>query len=65
MFETMSSMVLVFLAFGVGLDPRQKMFFGAALGHIPIGIAPDLCEERIYWSSDESWILLRVDGCGR
>lgn len=42
-FETMSSMVLVFLAFGVGLDPRQKMVFGAALGPILIGIALGLC----------------------
>lgn len=32
--ETMTSFVLVFIAFGVGLDPRQREVFGPALSPI-------------------------------
>lgn len=32
--ETMTSFALIFLAFGVGLDPRQKQVFGPALSPI-------------------------------
>jgi glycerol uptake facilitator-like aquaporin len=41
--ETLSSLTLVFLAFGVGLDPRQKTVYGPALGPILIGLALGLC----------------------
>ncbi|KAH7411787.1 aquaporin-like protein [Phaeosphaeria sp. MPI-PUGE-AT-0046c] len=36
--ETMTSFVLVFIAFGVGLDPRQREVFGPALSPILIGL---------------------------
>jgi glycerol uptake facilitator-like aquaporin len=36
--EFMADFTLIFLAFGVGLDPRQKDTFGPALGPILIGI---------------------------
>jgi hypothetical protein len=32
--ETMTSFVLIFIAFGVGLDPRQREVFGPALSPI-------------------------------
>ena len=32
--ETMTSFALVFVAFGVGLDPRQREVFGPALSPI-------------------------------
>ncbi|KAF2826201.1 aquaporin-like protein [Ophiobolus disseminans] len=36
--ETMTSFVLIFIAFGVGLDPRQREVFGPALSPILIGL---------------------------
>ncbi|PSN67864.1 aquaporin-like protein, partial [Corynespora cassiicola Philippines] len=41
--ETMSSFALVMIAFGVGLDPRQRDVFGPALSPILIGLAIALC----------------------
>ncbi|KAF2660890.1 MIP transporter [Lophiostoma macrostomum CBS 122681] len=41
--ETMSSLALVFIAFGVGLDPRQRKVFGPALSPILVGLALGLC----------------------
>jgi hypothetical protein len=32
--ETMTSFALIFIAFGVGLDPRQREVFGPALSPI-------------------------------
>lgn len=37
--ETMTSFALVFIAFGVGLDPRQREVFGPALSPILVGIS--------------------------
>jgi glycerol uptake facilitator-like aquaporin len=37
--EFMADIMLLFLAFGVGLDPRQRATFGPALGPILIGLA--------------------------
>ncbi|KAH8712136.1 aquaporin-like protein [Phaeosphaeriaceae sp. PMI808] len=37
--ETMTSFVLIFVAFGVGLDPRQREVFGPALSPILVGLA--------------------------
>jgi hypothetical protein len=36
--ETMTSFVLIFIAFGVGLDPRQREVFGPALSPILVSI---------------------------
>lgn len=36
--ETMTSFVLIFVAFGVGLDPRQRQVFGPALSPILVGL---------------------------
>jgi glycerol uptake facilitator-like aquaporin len=36
--EFMADITLIFLAFGVGLDPRQKDTFGPALGPILVGL---------------------------
>jgi len=41
--ETMTCLSLIFLAFGMGLDPRQKSVYGPALGPILIGFALGLC----------------------
>jgi len=35
--ETMCSFVLLFLAFGVGLDPRQRVLFGMFAGPLAVG----------------------------
>lgn len=35
--EYMFAQALIFIAFGVGLDPRQKKIFGAALAPIFVG----------------------------
>lgn len=40
--ETMSSFALIFIAFGVGLDPRQQKVFGPALSPILVGLAQAL-----------------------
>ncbi|KAH8881927.1 aquaporin-like protein [Thozetella sp. PMI_491] len=37
--EIMSSWVLIFLAIGVGLDPRQQLLFGPQLGPILVGLS--------------------------
>ncbi|KAF2031681.1 aquaporin-like protein [Setomelanomma holmii] len=37
--ETMTSFVLIFIAFGVGLDPRQREVFGPALSPLLVGLA--------------------------
>jgi hypothetical protein len=36
--ETMTSFVLIFIAFGVGLDPRQREVLGPALSPILVGL---------------------------
>lgn len=41
--EIVSCMTLVFLAFGIGLDPRQKLVYGPALAPMLIGLALGLC----------------------
>ena len=41
--ETMSCLSLIFIAYGVGLDPRQKAVYGPALGPLFIGLALGLC----------------------
>jgi len=41
--ETMTCLSIIFLAFGIGLDPRQKAVFGPALGPFLIGLALGLC----------------------
>ncbi|KAF2179031.1 aquaporin-like protein [Zopfia rhizophila CBS 207.26] len=41
--ETMSSFALIFIAFGVGLDPRQRQVFGPSLSPILVGLAIGLC----------------------
>ncbi|KAF2002992.1 MIP transporter [Amniculicola lignicola CBS 123094] len=41
--ETMSCFALLFIAFGVGLDPRQRQVFGPALSPILVGLALGLC----------------------
>ncbi|KAF2688797.1 MIP transporter [Lentithecium fluviatile CBS 122367] len=41
--ETMSSFALILIAFGVGLDPRQRDVFGPALSPILVGLAQGLC----------------------
>jgi glycerol uptake facilitator-like aquaporin len=42
-FEFMTAFALIFVAFGVGLDPRQRLVFGPALSPILVGIALGLC----------------------
>ena len=37
--ETMTSFVLIFIAFGVGLDPRQREVFGPALSPILVSLS--------------------------
>lgn len=39
MLETVSCGIMLFISFGVGLDPRQSQVFGPALGPILIGFA--------------------------
>ncbi|CAI6328087.1 unnamed protein product [Periconia digitata] len=41
--ETMTTFVLIFIAFGVGLDPRQRESLGPALSTILVGLAIMLC----------------------
>ncbi|KAF2016459.1 aquaporin-like protein [Aaosphaeria arxii CBS 175.79] len=38
-FETMTSFGLIFIAFGVGLDPRQRQVFGPAVSSLLVGMA--------------------------
>jgi glycerol uptake facilitator-like aquaporin len=37
--EIFSSFVLLYLAYGVGLDPRQAVLFGPKLGPLLVGIS--------------------------
>lgn len=41
--EFMTSCVLLFIAFGVGLDPRQKEMFGPALAPFLVGMSIGMC----------------------
>ncbi|EXJ86937.1 hypothetical protein A1O3_03891 [Capronia epimyces CBS 606.96] len=41
--EFMASLLLLVLAFGVGLDPRQREIFGPALAPILVGLAAGAC----------------------
>ncbi|EUC33943.1 hypothetical protein COCCADRAFT_36297 [Bipolaris zeicola 26-R-13] len=41
--ETMTSFGLIFIAFGVGLDPRQREVFGPALSPILVGLTQSVC----------------------
>ncbi|KIW17022.1 hypothetical protein PV08_04213 [Exophiala spinifera] len=41
--EFMGCLLLVFMAFGVGLDPRQKEIFGPALAPILVGLSAGAC----------------------
>ncbi|EUC40762.1 hypothetical protein COCMIDRAFT_30348 [Bipolaris oryzae ATCC 44560] len=41
--ETMTSFGLIFVAFGVGLDPRQREVFGPALSPILVGLTQTVC----------------------
>ncbi|KAL6153780.1 hypothetical protein ACJQWK_01820 [Exserohilum turcicum] len=41
--ETMTTFGLIFIAFGVGLDPRQREVFGPALSPILVGLAQTMC----------------------
>ncbi|KAJ6476041.1 aquaporin-like protein [Mycena vitilis] len=40
--ETCCSTALLFVAFGIGLDPRQQMLYGPALGPVAVGLAVGL-----------------------
>lgn len=42
-FEFMTCLTLLFLAFGIGLDPRQKTVYGPALAPFLIGVALAVC----------------------
>ena len=41
--ETMSCLALIFIAYGVGLDPQQRAVYGPSLGPLFIGLALGLC----------------------
>jgi glycerol uptake facilitator-like aquaporin len=41
--ETMSCLSLIFIAYGVGLDPQQRNVYGPVLGPLFIGLALGLC----------------------
>jgi len=41
--ETMSCLSLIFIAYGVGLDPQQKTIYGPSVGPLFIGLALGLC----------------------
>ncbi|KAJ5146131.1 uncharacterized protein N7515_000695 [Penicillium bovifimosum] len=41
--EFTTDLALIFLSFGVGLDPRQRSVFGPALGPIFVGIVLGMC----------------------
>jgi glycerol uptake facilitator-like aquaporin len=42
-FETMTCLSLIFVAYGVGLHPQQKAIYSPALGPLLIGLALGLC----------------------
>jgi hypothetical protein len=54
----MFAQVILFFAFGVGLDPRQARVFGPALSPILIGFAVAFCSN---WSSG---VFKLLDGAG-
>ncbi|KAE8408656.1 aquaporin-like protein [Aspergillus pseudonomiae] len=41
--EFVTDVALIFLAFGIGLDPRQRVVFGPTLGPIFVGIVLGVC----------------------
>jgi hypothetical protein len=41
--EFTTDFALIFLSFGVGLDPRQRSVFGPALGPILVGVVLGMC----------------------
>lgn len=41
--EFVTDLALIFLAFAIGLDPRQREVFGPTLGPIFVGIVLALC----------------------
>lgn len=41
--EFITDFALIFLSFGVGLDPRQRSVFGPALGPIFVGLVLGMC----------------------
>jgi glycerol uptake facilitator-like aquaporin len=41
--EFTTDMALIFLSFGVGLDPRQRVVFGPTLGPIFVGLILGIC----------------------
>jgi hypothetical protein len=41
--EVTTNFAMVFLSFGVGLDPRQREVFGPALGPIFVGLIVGMC----------------------
>ncbi len=41
--EFTTDFALIFLSFGVGLDPRQRQVFGPALGPIFVGVVLGVC----------------------
>jgi len=42
-FETMTCLSLIFVAYGIGFDPPQKAIYGPTLGPLLIGLALGLC----------------------
>jgi len=42
-FEFTTTMILIFLSFGVGLDPRQRAVFGPALAPALVGLILGVC----------------------
>lgn len=41
--EFVTDLAFIFLAFGVGLDPRQRVVFGPTLGPILVGVTLAVC----------------------
>lgn len=41
--EFVTDVALIFISFGVGLDPRQRAVFGPTLGPIFVGITLGIC----------------------
>ena len=41
--EFVTDVALIFLSFGIGLDPRQREVFGPTLGPIFVGISLGVC----------------------
>jgi glycerol uptake facilitator-like aquaporin len=65
--ETMVSFAIIFIAFGVGLDPRQKEVFGPALSPILVCLLPlspmsSIPHKPVDWSSTRT-LHFRVLDC--